>query len=261
MLDEDVDDQTNVLLPRLDAAAVELAAVLVRAAGNLATEGRPGDATYHCPIGVRRSLKDLVDEIHRASATQASSLPPGADVTACSLATALQAAKPEPELAGRPPWSSRAPWIRVAAHEYAAVRALDEQLPEGTHKPFGDDLHDALAAGAANVVCGARLLSRPEAFEIGAAWGRQSAGITFADQAYASALQGEETAFADAQLIVVARLVRAVAALSLLDRGAGDTAVRQSPPVDRPSRRQRAVTATWLAEARSERLGLPPRNA
>lgn len=261
LLDGDVTDRADVLLPGLDAAAVELAALLVRAAGNLATEGRPGDATYHCPSGVRRSLKDLVDEIHRASATLESSCPPGADVTAHSLAVALQVASrgpdgPEPD--GPAPWASRAAWIQVAAHEYAAVRALDEQLARGDHKQFGDGLHGTLAAGAANVVCGARLLSRPEAFEIGAAWERQSAGITIANQEYASALEGDEAAFATTQLIVVTRLVRAVAALSLLNRGAGDAAVRQAPPVDRPSRRQRAVTANWLAEVRSERLGSPP---
>ena len=56
-----------LLFEALRLAALELAALLVRAAGNLASEGRAHDATLAYPLATARTVKSTVAEIVAAA--------------------------------------------------------------------------------------------------------------------------------------------------------------------------------------------------
>ena len=108
-------------------------------------------------------------------------------------------------------------WLRLATDEYAAVAALDAQLQTATHTERFGSLSATIAEGAASVICGARLIGRPEAFRHRRAWRHQSVALTYALEAYVAGLRGHAPSLGQAQLIAITRLVRATAAIALID--------------------------------------------
>jgi len=132
-------------------------------------------------------------------------------VAARAIASARGDAPPETAL-----HAARDAWLVLATHEYAAVVAIDGHLERPTWERFGS-VTGAIVDGAANVVCGARLASRPSAFRHSSAWRHQTVALTYALEAYIIGLRGGTPSFGRAQLIVLTRLIRAVAAIALLD--------------------------------------------
>jgi hypothetical protein len=112
--------------------------------------------------------------------------------------------------------AAREAWLVLATHEYVAVVALDGHLDVPTWERFGS-VTSAIVEGAANVLSGARLASRPDAFRHRSAWRHQTVALTYAFEAYVAGLRGDAPSFERAQLMVLTRLIRAVAAIALLD--------------------------------------------
>jgi hypothetical protein len=108
-------------------------------------------------------------------------------------------------------------WLRLATNEYAAVAALDAQLDTPTHNERVGSLSAAIAEGAANVICGARLVGRPEAFRHRRAWRQQAVALAYALEAYVAGLRGHAPSLVQAQRIAMTRLVRATVAIALID--------------------------------------------
>ena len=113
----------------------------------------------------------------------------------------------------------------LTAPTLALARRVEVWLPDergaltrriGKCERFGG-LSAAIIEGAANVLYGARLVSRPGAFRHRDAWASQSVALSYAMEAYIRGLRGNSEGFAQAQLVVLTRLVRAVAAIATID--------------------------------------------
>jgi len=118
----------------------------------------------------------------------------------------------------------------LATYEYVAITALDGQLETPTYAERFGNLPTAIVEGAANVICGARLIGRPNAFRHRRAWGHQAVALTYALEAYVAGLRGHAPSIAHAQLIALTRLVRAVAAIALLDLRRAESAASNGSP-------------------------------
>jgi hypothetical protein len=107
-------------------------------------------------------------------------------------------------------------WLQIATHIYVALTALNARLEAPAYDERFPTLDAAIVEGASNVVCGARLLGRPEQFRHRDAWRHQAVGLSYAIEAYAAGLGGLPGSFEQAQLIGLTRLIRAVTAIQLL---------------------------------------------
>jgi hypothetical protein len=211
----------------LRIAAVELAALLVRAASNAALGGGAAGAAEARSPALGRALGAIEHELRGRANAVGPPVDDRGDVAAHHLAAALRVRAPEQTVravasAGGdgPPGpaldAAREPWLVLATHEYVAVVAIGDHLDVPTWERFGS-VTGAIVEGAANVVCGARLASRPDAFRHSSAWRHQTVALTYALEAYIAGLRGDAPSFGRAQLIVLTRLIRAVAAIALLD--------------------------------------------
>lgn len=212
----------EVLVADLGKAAVELSALLLRADGNRATEGRTGDATQHCPSATRHTLKTLVDEINDTQTRSDGDatrrrVDPARRIAACQRLAAGVASIDWPVSTVEAVEAARSRWLQLAASELAAVRELDTCPGTPAYLRYFDSLDEVIAAGAANVLCACRLLSRPHRFRLAAAGARQVLALDHASRAYETARSGTTDAFATTQLIVLTRLIRSVAALAMID--------------------------------------------
>jgi hypothetical protein len=188
---------------------------------------RAGEAPEPRSPALDRALRAIEHELRTRSTAAGPLADDRGDVAAHQLAAALRVQAPErtaPAIASAgsdgPPepalTAARDAWLVLATHEYVAVMAIDGQLDVPTWQRFGS-VTGAIVEGAANVVCGARLASRPAAFRHRRAWRHQTVALTCALGAYVAGLRGGRPSFERAQLIVLTRLIRAVAAISLLD--------------------------------------------
>jgi len=211
----------------LRIAAVELAALLVRAAGNAAAGGGAAVAPESRSAALDLALRAIEHELASRACAAGPPVEERGDVAAHHLAAALRVQAPERTLraiasagsAGTPEralHAAREAWLVLATHEHVAVVAIDGHLDVPTWERFGS-VASAIVEGAANVVCGARLASRPDAFRHRSAWRHQTVALTYALEAYVAGLRGDAPSFERAQLIVLTRLIRAVAAIALLD--------------------------------------------
>jgi hypothetical protein len=218
----------------LRGAAVDLAALVVRAAGNVAAGGGGDQAPEVRSATLDQTLRAITLELAaRARAVDRAADGRG-DVVAHHLAAGLRMRVSEKTLQALGPADGgagerslldavRGAWIVLATHEYVAVKALDGQLRVPTYRERFGSLREAMVEGAANVVCGARLWGRPSAFRHREAWGHHAVALTYALEAYVAGLRGDAPSFEQAQLIVLTRLVRAGAAIALLDIRRVDT--------------------------------------
>ena len=132
--------------------------------------------------------------------------------------------------------ASESPWERTGASEPVSLRrvegtlyvcarglvellgapATDRERCRSGYPHFGS-LRQTVTAGAANVLVGGRLLDRPGDFLLFDALIHQHDGLAHAVEFYAAALRGHTDARTHTQLIVLTRLLRAVAALWIID--------------------------------------------
>jgi hypothetical protein len=211
----------------LRIAAVELSALLVRAAGNAAAGGGAAAAPESRSAALDRALRAIEHELASRAHAAGPPVDERGDVASHHLAAALRVqasgrtvrAIASAGSDGAPEHvlnAAREAWLVLATHEYVAVVALDGHLDVPTWERFGS-VTSAIVEGAANVLSGARLASRPDAFRHRSAWRHQTVALTYAFEAYVAGLRGDAPSFERAQLMVLTRLIRAVAAIALLD--------------------------------------------
>jgi hypothetical protein len=213
----------------LRIAAVDLASLLIQSAASAAASGRAGEAPDAPPAALSEKLSTVTAELAARAQQVERPVAARADIVAHHLAACLRVRVSQPTLQALSVVSPdqrtesaaadglRDAWLRLAANEYVVVAALDAQLNEPTYRERFGSLSAAIAEGATNVICGARLSARPAAFRHRRAWGHQSVALTYALEAYVAGLRGHAPSLAQAQLITLTRLVRATAALTLID--------------------------------------------
>ncbi len=127
----------------------------------------------------------------------------------------------------------RSTWLDLAARELEIVRLLDDEMSSPSYAQSGS-LRQTVTAGAANVLAGGRLLDRPGEFHLLDALIHQHDGLAHAVELYTAALRGHTDARTQTQLVVLTRLLRAVAALWVIDaREAGTREVSRRAPTAR----------------------------
>lgn len=233
---------SNGDLLSLEIAAADMASLLVRAAANAASSGRADDAPEHRSTALDRTLRAITRELASRAGEVERPIDKRGDVVAHHLAAGLRIRVSHQALdeltsasAREPPdpallRSARAAWLRLATCEYVAIAALDDQLKSPAYAERFANLPTAVVDGAANVICGARLIGRPNAYRHRAAWGHQAVALSYALEAYVAGLRGDAPSLAQAQLIALTRLVRAVAAIALLDVPGADGTARNGSP-------------------------------
>jgi hypothetical protein len=215
----------------LRIAGVDLASLLVQLAANAAASGRAGEAPEQPSAALAGQLSEIAAELAARAHEVERPAENRADVVAHHLAAGLRVRVSQDTLqrlgASSPSRTAdpsvldglRDAWLCLATNEYVAVSALDAQLDTPTYNGRSGHLASAIAEGAANVICGARLVGRPGAFRHRRAWRHQSVALTYALEAYVAGLRGHAPSLAQAQLITLTRLVRATVAIALTDLG------------------------------------------
>jgi len=214
----------------LSIAAVDLASLLVRLAANAGASGRTGEAPEQRSAALNAKLGTVAAEVAAHSRDVKPPVHKHGDMVAHHLAAALRVRPPQTTLkrlsAGSPghlahpdldPEGLREAWLGLATHEHVAVAALDGTLEKPRYDQSSTTLSTVITDGAANVICGGRLLGRPAAFRHARAWRHQTLALTYALEAYVAALRGHAPSLAQAQRIALTRLVRATVAIVLID--------------------------------------------
>jgi len=213
----------------LSIAAVDLAALLVRLAANVAAGGRGGEAPEPRSAALDEKLGAVTGELAARSRELERPVDKHRDVVAHHLAAGLRLRPPQGPFkrmsAGSPGQAAdaadlerlREAWLDLATSEYAAVAALDGHLDAVRYEGSSPSLPGVVVEGAANVICGARLIGRPAAFRHSRAWRHQTVALTYALEAYVAGLRGHAPSLTQARTIALTRLVRATVALVLID--------------------------------------------
>ncbi|MBK5218342.1 MAG: hypothetical protein JJE35_00940 [Thermoleophilia bacterium] len=225
----EAEETSQADLIALQESALELAAVQVRASGNIAMSSRAGEAPEARSTRVDNLARAISAEISTKATDTLRRVPQGHDIAALHLGSCLRLLSARSIISqfdSRPSAESelethlhdiRAAWVDLAGLEYAAVAALDGDLENPTYEERFGDLMTAVAEGGKNVLYGGRLVSRPEAFRGSKAWSAQASTLTYAVEAYVRGLRETPSGFVQAQLVILTRLVRAVAAIALID--------------------------------------------
>jgi hypothetical protein len=216
-------------LVSLRVAAVDLASLLVRLAANARASGSAGEAPEERSTALDATLEAVTAELAARAEQVERPVDDRADVVAHHLAAGLRvrvsqetvrglsASSPDDHLDAAVLNGLRDAWLALAKNEFVAVAALDAQLGTPTYDERFGSLSRAIAEGAANVICGARLIGRPEAFRHRRAWRHQAVALTYALEAYVAGIRGDAPGLAQAQLIALTRLVRATVAITMID--------------------------------------------
>jgi hypothetical protein len=216
-------------LASLRIAAVDLAALLVRAAANITVsgtaEGAPETGSPALEAGIRAVTSELATraraldrpvngrgDIVAHHLTAALRVPTGSE-TIDELEEAIDGGRIDTTALQ----NARAVWLRLATCEYIAVTALDSQLNTPTYEERFGNLDLAIQDAAVNVLTGARLITRASAFRHRRAWRHQTVGLSYALEAYVSGIRGHASSLAQTQLITLTRLARATAAITTLE--------------------------------------------
>jgi hypothetical protein len=225
--------QTDLL--SLTVAAVDVASLLVRLAANAAASGRGSEAPEQRSAALDAKLGAVTAELAARAREVERPVDQRGDIVAHHLAAGLRVPLSQGILQKLSASSSdrtgdpadleglRDAWLGLATHEYVAVAALDAQLETPSYNGSLGSLSAVIVAGAANVICGARLIGRPGAFRHRRAWRHQAVALTYALEAYVAGLRGDTRSFSQAQQIALTRLVRATAAIVALDLQRAET--------------------------------------
>jgi hypothetical protein len=219
-----------VRLAVLRKDAIDLAARLLLVVANIAAGGSASEAPEKRTAALDRTLESTIRQLALQADAVERPIDSRGDVVAHHLAAALRVRMPSETLAGlqtstadhgaaTQAWVDVAKdvWFRLAANEYVAIKELDRQLETPAYGEAFDSLRDVMLEGAANVICGARLLGRPRSFRHGKAWGHQMTGLTYALEAYVAGVRGDPASLAQAELIALTRLTRAITAIAMLE--------------------------------------------
>jgi len=240
-LSRDATTSDGDLLP-LRIAAVDLASLLVQLAANAAASGRAAEAPEERSTALERTLSAVTAELAARGREVEHPVDDRGDIVAHHLAAGLRVRVPQEALQAVSAVSTdqrtdstgvaglREAWLRLATNEYVAVAALDAQLDTPTYDQRFGSLPAAIAEGAANVICGARLTGRPCAFRHRQAWRHQAVALTYALEAYVAGLRGHAPSLAQAQRITLTRLMRATVAIALIDLRPADTPPTNGSP-------------------------------
>ena len=219
----------DATLVSLRVASVDLAALLIRIAANTRASGLARDAPEPQTTTLTSAVQAIISEL---TARPSQPEPPpdkNADIVAHHLTAALRVRLPPNTPADptpTPPTDSGVParpaglrnsWVMLATHQYAAITALDAQLDKPTYTTQSARLQEAIAQPTNNVICGARLLTRPHAFHHQHARRQQTTALTHALEAYIAGLRGHHPSLAKAQAITFTRLIRATVATTTID--------------------------------------------
>lgn len=224
----------------VQTAAIALAALLLRAAGNIATGALASEAPEQRTTGLDRLLRGVEREIVSEAEARTRTLNDEYDPAGRYLASALRVPAPpaSPDaLAGKAVDLDgiRGAWLHVAALEYIAVFALDRKLPMPTYQPRYETLGAAVIETSAKVLCGGRLLTRASAFRHEPAWRAQSSALSCALEMYTNGIPGACDALPRAQAMTLTRLVRAAVAIAVIDLSREAQANTEDRPAARPS--------------------------
>ncbi len=223
----------------VQTAAIPLAALLLRAAGNIATDALASEAPERRTAALDRLLRRVAREIVSHAEARRRTLDDGYDPVGHHLASAMRVPAPatSPALAGDTVDLDgiREAWLHIAALEHIAVSTLDRKLPTPTYQPHYETLGETLIETSAKVLCGGRLLVRAGAFRHGQAWCAQTTALGYAREMYINGLPGASDVLERAQGILLTRLARATVAIALVDlsREAGtetDNVSSATPP-------------------------------
>ena len=224
------DDGTSLVrLAVLRNDAIDLAARLLLVAANIAASGSASEAPEKRTAALDRTLETITRELAVHAEAVERPLDSRGDVAAHHLAAALRVRMPSEtldDLEGSSASESAVPrcldvakdaWFRLATNEYVAIKELDRQLETPAYGEAFKSLNGVMLEGAANVICGARLLGRPSSFRHHRAWGHQTIGLTYALEAYVAGVRGDPASLAQAELITLTRLTRAITAIAMLE--------------------------------------------
>jgi len=213
---------------RLAETAVALLIAAVRAMANI-DRGAAGPAPSSRVLATALDqLRLIVDEVSRGARALPETPKGESDRVGKLLSEVLRTGLPKEvldDLTEAEPSSPRlrdalagvrSVWLEIGARELEIVVLLDRELPAPSYAQF-PSLRQAVVAGAANVLGGGRLLERPEEFLLIDALIHQHDGLAHAVELYTSGLRGHAPAYTQAQLVVLTRLLRAVAALWVID--------------------------------------------
>lgn len=209
--------------------AIDLAARLLLVAANIAAGGSASEAPEKRTAALDRTLESTVRQLAVQAEGVERPIDSQGDVVAHHLAAALRVRMPSETLDGLETSSAsesaaqncrdvaKDVWFRLAVNEYVAIKELDRQLETPAYGEAFDSLSGVMLEGAANVICGARLLGRPSSFRHHKAWGHQTIGLTYALEAYVAGVRGDPASLAQAELITLTRLTRAITAIAMLE--------------------------------------------
>jgi hypothetical protein len=205
----------------VQTAAIELAALLVRAAGNISTHACASEAPEERTVAVDRLLRQVDHKIATLARARITGLGEDSDMVGHHLASALRVPPPAIRHSGPDDRdglaAAREAWLQIASLEHIAAAVLDAQLPSPAYRRHFQTLSAAIIETAANVISGARLLARPQAFRHDQAWRMQGTALSYALEMYINGQAGAANGLQQAQAIVLTRLVRATVAITLID--------------------------------------------
>ena len=206
----------------VQTAAIALAALLLRAAGNIATHGLASEAPERRDTGLDRLLRHVEGEIVSHAEARTRTLDDGYDPVGHYLASALRVPAPpaSPDALDRDPADLdclREAWLHIAALEHIAVSTLDRKLSRPTYQPCHQTLSAAVIETSARVLCGGRLLARAGAFRHEPAWRAQHTALSYAQEMYINGIPGACDGFQRAQALTLTRLARAAVAITVID--------------------------------------------
>jgi len=220
--------ETAAAWEALERAAVGLLVSAVRAVANIDSVGFGAPPAARAPTAVLGQLRVIVDQVDRGAQGLPEESQRQGDRVGSLLSEVLRMGVPKHVLENltradisREALSGalvevRTVWLQVAARELEIVRVLDGELASPSYARFGS-LYKAVTAGAANVLAGGRLLDRPSEFNVFDALIHQHDGLAHAVELYTAGLRGNADAQTQKQLVVLTRLLRAVAALWITD--------------------------------------------
>ncbi|MFZ1155389.1 MAG: hypothetical protein WAN93_10840 [Solirubrobacteraceae bacterium] len=210
-----------------EQASVVLLLIAARAITNIDSGGLAAAAPQSAPNTLLRQLRVIVDQVDRSTRELSKKSQRNSDRTGRLLSEVLRMGLAKrvvvdltrtdaPARARRDALTELRPvWHFVAVRELEIVRILDGELAHPNY-PQQEALTKTVLAGAANVLVGGRLLDRPGDFLLLDALIHQHDGLAHAVEFYTAALRGHPDVQTQTQLIVLTRLLRAVAALWII---------------------------------------------